>query len=65
MATTYITKSRREDLIEQYLDCWWETHSYSTEEQSETEAFWVRNQLEAMNNSELVSYVTESGWGIK
>ena len=27
---TYISKDRRQDLIEQYLDCWWDTSSYST-----------------------------------
>jgi hypothetical protein len=65
MPSIYITKSKREDLIDQYLDCWWDTESYELAQTADSEAFYLKQKLEAMNNSELVSYVTESGWGIK
>ena len=66
MATmnTYISKDRRQDLIEQYLDCWWDTCSYSTEAEAETEALLIRTELEAMNNSQLVAEIEATGWGI-
>jgi len=64
MATTYITKARRQDLIDQYMDCWFDTQSYSTEAASESEGQWMRGQLEAMNNSQLVAECQRSGWGI-
>jgi len=64
MTTTYITKARRQDLIEQYMDCWFETCSYSTEANAETEGQWMQQQLEAMNNSQLVAECETSGWGI-
>ena len=64
MATTYITKARRQDLIEQYMDCWFDTCSYSTEENAEIEGEWMRGQLEAMNNSQLVAECSSLGWGI-
>ncbi len=64
MATTYINKTRREDLIEQYMDCWFDTHSYSTEDAAEEEGRWMRGQLESMNNSQLVAECRSSGWGI-
>lgn len=64
MATTYINKARRQDLIEQYMDCWMETCSYSCEESAEEEAIWMRKELEAMNNSQLVAECEANGWGI-
>jgi hypothetical protein len=64
MTTTYITKARRQDLIEQYMDCWFGTESYSTEDAAESEGQWMRSQLEAMNNSQLVAECKASGWGI-
>jgi hypothetical protein len=64
MATTYISKARRQDLIEQYMDCWLDTCSYSTEDNAETEGQWMRGQLEAMNNSQLVAECESSNWGI-
>lgn len=64
MTTTYINKARRQDLIEQYMDCWMGTCSYSTEEAAEEEAAWMRQQLEAMNNSQLVAEFLQTGWGI-
>jgi len=64
MATTYINKARRQDLIEQYMDCWFDTQSYSTKDAAESEGQWMRGQLEAMNNSQLVAECKASGWGI-
>ena len=64
MTTTYINKARREDLIEQYMECWSDTHSYSTEDAAEEESRWMRGQLESMNNSQLVAECRASGWGI-
>jgi hypothetical protein len=64
MATTYINKARRQDLIEQYMDCWFDAESYSTKDAAESEGQWMRGQLEAMNNSQLVAECKASGWGI-
>jgi hypothetical protein len=64
MTTTYINKARRQDLIEQYMECWFDTHSYSTEADAESEGRWMRDQLEAMNNSQLVAECKAIGWGI-
>ena len=61
---TYISKERRQELIEQYLDCWWDTCSYSTEAEAEEEAKWMQEQLDAMNNSQLVAEIEGTGWGI-
>ena len=61
---TYISKERRQELIEQYLDCWWDTCSYSTEAEAEGEAKWMQEQLDAMNNSQLVAEIEGTGWGI-
>lgn len=65
MATTYISKARRADLIEQYMDCWMDTQSYSSEEDAEAEAAEMRQELEAMNNSRLLAECKASGWGIE
>jgi len=62
MATTYITKARRQDLIEQYIDCFMDTHSYSTEEAAEQEAAEWRQALESMNNSQLIAEFHANGW---
>ena len=64
MATTYITKARRAELIDQFMDCWFETQSYSSEDQAEAEGAQYRADLEAMNNSELVAAINEYGWDI-
>jgi hypothetical protein len=63
MATTYINSDRRADLINQYMDCWFETCSYASEETMDTEAAWKRQQLVAMNNSQLVAECNSTGWG--
>lgn len=64
MATTYITKDRRQSLIDQYMDCWFDTQSYSTEDAAEDEGREMRTELESMNNSQLMAEVQSSGWGI-
>ena len=64
MATTYITKTRRAELINEFMECWHETESYSSEDRAEAEGVQYRADLEAMNNSELVAEITASGWGI-
>jgi hypothetical protein len=64
MTTTYINKTRRQNLIEQYMECWFDTQSYSIEAAAESEGRWMRDQLEAMNNSQLVAECKASGWGI-
>jgi hypothetical protein len=64
MATTYITKDRRQSLINQYMECWFDTESYSTEEAAEGEGREMRAELESMNNSRLVAECRSTGWGI-
>ena len=56
MATTYITKARRAELIDEYMECYEETGGEDIADE--------RASLEAMNNSELVAEITASGWGI-
>ena len=53
---TFITKARRQELIDQYIDCHEDLGG------DDSEALLV--QLNAMNNSELVQYVKDSGWDI-
>ena len=64
MATTYINSAKRTQLIDEYMDCWFDTCSYSSEDYAESEAVYVRQQLESMNNSELVNLISSTGWGI-
>jgi predicted GTPase len=65
MASTYLTKTKRAQLIDQYVDCWWDTAGYQdASDQDEACPDYVRNQLEAMNNSELVAFIKSSGWDI-
>jgi len=64
MATTYINKARRQSLIDQYMECWFDTESYSTEEAAEDEGREMRAELESMNNSQLMADIKASGWGI-
>ena len=56
MATTYITKARRQELIDEYMECYEETggEDIAAEEAS----------LKAMSNSELVAEIKASGWEI-
>lgn len=64
MASTYITKERRQDLIDQYMDCWFGTESYSEESAAEAEGAEMRSELESMNNSKLMAEIEASGWHI-
>ena len=52
----FITKTRRQELIAEFLDCYEETGGEDTAAE--------QAKLQAMNNSELVSYVQAAGWGI-
>ena len=68
MTSTYISKDRRSELIDEFMDCWMDTESYDgcqleglTPEQS---AAQMRSLLESMNNSQLVAEIKSSGWGI-
>jgi len=51
---TYLTQTRRQDLIDQYIDCYEETSG----EDSEGLRAWL-NQL---SNPNLVWHCEESGW---
>ena len=64
MATTYITKDRRQFLIDEYMEFWFDTESYSTEDAAEEEGREVRTELESMNNSRLVAHIEASRGGI-
>jgi hypothetical protein len=64
MATTYISKARRAELIEEFMDCWMETESYSTPEAADDEAHQYRADLAALSNPDLVAEIKASGWGI-
>jgi len=51
---TYITKARRQDLIDQYLDCYCEVEDGDVDAMEAT--------LNSLSNSELVKYCEETGW---
>jgi len=53
---TYINESRRQDLIDQYIDCHEETGGEDSD--------GLRICLNCLSNPELVKYCQESGWGI-
>jgi hypothetical protein len=62
--TTYLTTAQRSDLINQYMECWFNTHSYSTEEAAERDGAEMKAILEAMPNPKLHAEMKASGWGI-
>ena len=64
MASTYISKARRAELIDEFMECWLETESYSTPEAAEAEARDYRQGLHATPNPQLVAEIKASGWGI-
>ena len=53
---TYITKARRQELIDQVLDCYYETGG------EDVDALEV--QLNSLSNPELVKYCEDTGWDI-
>ena len=53
---TFITNDRRQQLIDQYIDC----HEDTGGEDSEG----LRICLNSLSNPELVKYCQDSGWGI-
>ena len=64
MASTYISKARRAELIDEFMECWQETESYSTPEAADDEARQYRADLEALSNPDLVAEIKASGWDI-
>jgi hypothetical protein len=64
MTTTYINKAQRKNLIDQYMECWFDTESFSTEAAAESEGSEMRAELESMNNSQLMAEIRSSGWNI-
>ena len=64
MASTYISKARRAELIDEFMECWIETESYSSPETAGAESLAYRQAMHRMANPELVAHIRESGWGI-
>lgn len=64
MASTYISKARRAALIDEFMECWIETESYSTPEAADDEARQYRADLAALSNPDLVAEIKASGWDI-
>tara|TARA_B100000925_G_C21959125_1_gene452558 strand:+ start:263 stop:472 length:210 start_codon:yes stop_codon:yes gene_type:complete len=68
MTSTYISKARRSELIDEYMDCWIETESWDGCEQHgvtpEQATSQMRSQLESMNNSQLIAEIKASSWEI-
>ena len=52
----YLTYARRQDLVDQYIDCYKETGG--------EDSTIARIGLERLTNSELVKTCLDSGWGI-
>ena len=65
VATTYITKDQRQDLIDRYMECWFDTESFSIEEAAEDEGLELRAEFESMNNSQLMAEIKASGWSFR
>ena len=53
---TYISEARRQELIDQYIDCHEEVGGEDPDD--------LRICLNCLSNSELVKYCQESGWDI-
>ena len=53
---TFLTKARRQELIDQYLDCYEETGGEDVDGMEVT--------LNSLSNPELVKYCEEAGWDI-
>ena len=53
---TFLTKARRQELIDQYLDCYYEIEGGDVDEMEAT--------LNSLSNPELVKYCQETGWDI-
>ena len=53
---TFITEARRQDLINQYMDCHEETGGEDSE--------GLRICLNCLSNPELIKYCQDSGWDI-
>ena len=53
---TFLTKARRQELIDQYLDCYYEIEGGDVDEMEAT--------LNSLSNSELVKHCQETGWDI-
>ena len=64
MINTYLSAAKRADLIAQYMDCWFDTQSYSTEEAAEQEGAEMQAELEALPNPQLHAEIKASGWDI-
>jgi hypothetical protein len=60
----YLSAAKRADLIDQYMDCWYETQSYSTEDKADEEGAAMRAHLSALPNPELYREIKASGWDI-
>ena len=64
MASTYISKARRAELIDEFMDCWIDPESFSPPETADDEPRQYRADLEALSNPDLVAEIKASGWDI-
>jgi hypothetical protein len=57
---------QRQEIIDEYMDCWIDTHSFSlNEEAADEEADDMRTNLNSLSDSELYEEVKCSGWDIR
>jgi len=61
---TYLSAAKRADLIDQYMECWYDTESYSAEDKADEEAAEIRAYFSALPNPQLYKEIKDSGWRI-
>ena len=54
--TTFLSQAQRQDLIEQYIDCYEETGGEFPE--------YITEMLESLSNPALINEINASGWDI-
>jgi hypothetical protein len=61
---TYLSAAKRDYLIDRYMECWYDTESYSTEDKADEEAAELRAYFSALPNPQLYKEMKETGWSI-
>jgi hypothetical protein len=62
--STYLSAAKRANLIDQYMECWYDTESYNTEDKVDKEEGEMRAYFSALPNPQLYKETKETGWSI-
>jgi hypothetical protein len=60
--TIYLSAAKRTQVIDQYMECWHDTESYSSRDKADEEAAEMRAFLVALPNPKLYEEVKSNGW---